>query len=73
MRLSQLIAKARREKNLSHDEAAKLIGVHRVTFNRWCTGERAPAPTHWKAISQVLDLPADTLQAKYFEILRKRG
>lgn len=36
--------------NLSQRAAAKIVGVHNVTFRRWCTGARKIGPLAEAAI-----------------------
>jgi len=53
------INRARRQRGLSQEELARLLGSSWVTVCRWERGKRYPAPEFWESIRKVLGLVMD--------------
>lgn len=57
--ISTQLRRARREKNLSQEELAERLGVHRSTLIRWESGLCAPPKEQEQALSKVLGVPVN--------------
>lgn len=55
------IAAARKLQDMTQDELAEKIGVHKQTLWRWEAGKRAPNGGELRELATVLDCSADFL------------
>jgi len=60
--------KRRRWLEISQEEMARRIGVHRMTFWRWETGEREPRADELQRWARALDITLDRLLTEPAEV-----
>lgn len=51
----------RKRKRISQEKLSELVGVSRQTVSRWEQGDSYPSADHLTKLSEVLDVPIDTL------------
>lgn len=59
--LGENIYNLRKEKKLSQEQLAELVGVTRQTISNWELGETAPNPEQLKLLSKTLNVSIDEL------------
>ena len=55
--LPQKLKKKRKEKGLTQEKLAELVGVHPVSYARWESGDRQPKGKYLIKLSEVLGVP----------------
>ena len=61
MKIGEVIRKYRKEKNLTQEEMAQMLGVTAPAVNKWENGNSLPDITLVAPIARLLDITPDTL------------
>lgn len=61
MKASPSLSYYRKRKRISQEKLSELVGVSRQTVSRWEQGDSYPSADHLTKLSEVLDVPIDTL------------